>query len=62
MTRAQYKALHDYANEFGYTTREILKELKANGTVAPDCKLDDLGDYVGKGDYATMFNFLADNL
>lgn len=62
MTRAQWKALTDYCTEFGYTRVEVLRELKANGTVDKDTKLDDLGDCVTNKDYDSMLKFLEDNV
>lgn len=62
MTKAQWKAIYDYCDELGYTRAELLQELKANGTVDEDTRLENLGDCVKVKDYDTMLKFLEDNL
>ena len=62
MTKAQWAALYDYADEVGYTLTEILKELKANGTVEENARYYDLGEYTEDGSYDAMRTFLEANL
>lgn len=62
MTRGQYAAINDYCEEYGYTKKELLEELKANGTVERNTKLEDLGEYANGNDYDSMMQFLWDNL
>ena len=58
MTKAQWKAIYDYCDAIFCTPRELIKELRENGTVDHSTKLEDLGNCVTKKDYDTMFNFL----
>lgn len=62
MTRAQWSAIDDYCEEFGYKKSEVLKELKANGAVDADATIKDLGDYTRGKTYDDMMNFLMMNL
>ena len=62
MTKAQWKAVYDYCNEFDCTTHELLIELRENGTLGRGESWDDLGDCVEKKDYDTMLKFLEENI
>ena len=62
MNSAQRKALRDYAEEFGYSTKEIVQELKSNGMIDAHATADDLGDYTNGNTYDDMMNFLEVNL
>ena len=62
MTKAQWKAIYDYCEEYGITKAQLLKELKANGTVERTAGLEDLGEYVNKNTYNAMIEFLEANL
>ena len=57
-TKVQWKAIHDYCDAIFYTPRDLIRELRENGTVDRSTKLEDLGDCVSKKDYDTMFAFL----
>lgn len=63
MTKAQWSAVYHYCTEYGYDSpREVLDELKANGTVTEDTRIAELGDYAEGKTYDAMYQFLADNL
>ena len=62
MKKAQWAALYDFCEELGYTRAEVLAELKANGTVDKNTRLEDLGEYTTDKTYDAMLKFLADNL
>lgn len=62
MTKAQWAALYTFCEDAGYTRSEVLQELKNNGTVARDTRLEDLSDYVDGTSYDEMMKFLGDNL
>ena len=62
MTKAQWKAVYDYCEANGCTKLEILKILKANGTIGRDVSLDSLGNYVYGETYADMMEFLEANV
>ena len=54
--------MREYCEEFGYTTKEIVKELKLNGTIAANATADDLGEYTNGNTYNDMLDFLEENL
>lgn len=63
MTKAQWSAIYEFCADCGWDSpREVLAELKANGTVDPDTRLSELGDYVSGSSYDEMYQFLGDNL
>lgn len=63
MTKAQWSAVYDYCAEYGYDApRDLLADLKANGTVEHSTKLNDLHQYVSGKTYDDMYQFLGDNL
>ena len=63
MTKAQWSAVYHYCTEYGYDTpKELLAELKANGTVERSTSLSELDEYVGGTTYDDMYRFLGDNL
>ena len=62
MTKAQWKALYDYCDEYGCTRQELLRELVMNGTVERGTKLEELGEYPNDTTYDAMINFLEGNL
>ena len=63
MTKSQWTAVYHYCTDNGYDTpRDILDELKANGTVDRNTKLADLGEYVEGTSFVEMYKFLGDNL
>lgn len=63
MTKAQWSAVYHYCAECGYDTpRDLLAELKANGTVDQGTKLYNLDEYVSGTTYDEMYQFLGDNL
>ena len=62
MTKAQWKAIYDYCEEYGISRATMLVELKANGTVNRDTALEELGDYPEDNTYDSMINFLEENL
>ena len=62
MKEAQWKALSDYCKEFGYTKKEVVKQLKANRAIDGNAKAEDLGSYVNGESYDEMLAFLSDNL
>lgn len=61
MTKAQWKAIYDYCEEYGIPKSALLKELKVNGTVSRDTTLEELGDYPENSTYDAMIKFLEDN-
>jgi hypothetical protein len=63
MTKAQWSAVYDYCTEYGYDTpKELLTDLKENGTVPQGTKLSELAEYVSGKTYDDMFQFLGENL
>ena len=62
MTKAQWKALYDYCDEYGCTRQEVLRELTANGSVERGTRLEDLGEYARDSSYDAMITFLEENL
>lgn len=63
MNKAQWSAIYNYCAEYGYDApRDILTELKENGTVPQSTKLSELSDYVSGTTFDDMFQFLGDNL
>ena len=62
MTKAQWKAIYDYCNENSISRYDMLKELKANGTVSHDTILEELDEYTDGDTYDAMIKFLEDNL
>lgn len=62
MNKAQWAALHGFCEEFGYTRAEVLAELKANGAVDKNTRIEDLGEYTSEKTYDSMLKWLADNL
>ena len=61
-TKAQWKAIYDFCDAMYCTPRELIAELRENGTVAPSTKINELGEYVTLKDYDTMFKFLEEHL
>lgn len=51
-----------FCTENACTKRELLDELKANGTVDPNDTLDDLSAYVDGKTYEEMRQFLEENV
>jgi hypothetical protein len=63
MTKAQWSAVYNYCADCGIATpKELLAELKANGTVDTDTTLPKLSEYVNGTSYDEMYQFLGDNL
>ena len=63
MNKAQWSAVYHYCADCGYESpRELLAELKANGTVEHSTKLTELDEYVGGKTYDDMYQFLGENL
>ena len=63
MTKAQWSAVYDYCTEYGYDApKDILAELKANGTVPHSTKVYELGEYASGESYDDMYQFLGENL
>ena len=63
MNKAQWSAVYHYCAEYGYESpRELLAELKANGTVERNTTLPELDEYVSGTTYDDMYRFLGDNL
>ena len=63
MNKAQWSALYNYCAEYGYDApKDILAELKANGTVPSGTKLSELADYVNGKTFDDMYQFLGENL
>lgn len=62
MTKAQRRAVYDFCRENCITKDELLEELKANGTIASNAKLDDLSDYVKDDTRKAMCQFLEENV
>lgn len=63
MTKAQWSAVYHYCTEYGYDTpKDLLADLKANGTVEHSTKLNDLHQYVSGKTYDDMYRFLEENL
>lgn len=62
MTKAQWKAIYDYCEEYSIPKSALLKELKENGTVSRDTTLEELGDYPESATYDAMIKFLEENL
>lgn len=62
MNKAQWAALNDFCEENYCTRYDVLKALKANGTVDHSTKLKELGRYADGNSYEDMYNFLGDNL
>lgn len=63
MTKAQWSAVYHFCTECGYDSpREVLDELKANGTVESNTRLPELSEYVTGTSYDEMYQFLGDNL
>ena len=62
MTKAQWCAIYNYCEEYGYTKYGLLDALKANGTVGRSTRLEDLGDHANGNTYNAMMQFLEDNL
>ena len=62
MSKAQWKAIYDYCEEYGISRYDMLKDLKANGTVSRDTTLEELGDYTDGDTYDAMIRFLEENL
>lgn len=63
MTKAQWSAVYNFCAEYGYDApKDILAELKANGTVDRNTRLSELSDYVNGTSYDDMYQFLGDNL
>ena len=62
MNKAQWKAIHDIAEIYGCSNTDIIEELKANGTVDRDTKLEELYRYVTGTSYDDMFNFLEEHI
>lgn len=59
MTKQQWAAVYAFCEEFGCSPRELLDELKENGTVDRHTKLEELGDYPMGTSYNEMLEFLA---
>lgn len=57
-TKAQWKAIYDFCDAIFYTPRELMAELRENGTIDKSTRIEDLGDCVTKKDYDTMLEFL----
>lgn len=62
MTKAQWKAIYDYCDFYGYERSEVLIALKRNGTVSRDATIADLGEYTEKPTYDAMIKFLEENV
>ena len=62
MNKAQWKAVRDISEVYGCSTHDILKELKANGAVSRDIKLENLDKCVTGDSYDDMFKFLEGNI
>ena len=62
MTKAQWKAIYDYCEEYSIPCSYLLKELKANGTVSRDTTLEELGEYTEEPSYDSMIKFLEENV
>lgn len=65
MTKAQWKAIYDYCDEYGILTADLLRELRANGTISKgnrDEMLDELSGCPAKPTYEAMIEFLESNL
>ena len=62
MNKAQWAAIYNFCEDMGYTRKELLEELKANGAVEQNARLEDLGYYADGTDYDDMVKFLTDNL
>lgn len=63
MTKAQWSAVYDYCAEYGYDQpRDLLDDLKSNGTVDNGTKLNQLHQYVNGKSYDDMYQFLGENL
>jgi len=62
MTKAQWKAVYDFCNQYGFETpHELLKHLKRNGSVDIYDKLENLGEYAIGESYDGMMEFLDVN-
>lgn len=63
MTKAQWSAIYDYCAEYGYDApRDLLAELKANGTVPQGTRVAELSEYANGKTYDDMYEFLGENL
>ena len=63
MTKEQWRAVYDYCAEYGYDEpKDLLADLKANGTVDDSTSLKNLGEFVSGKTYDDMFEFLGENL
>lgn len=60
MTKEQWCAIYDYCAENGCTRRELLADLKADGTVDRNARLEDLGEYASGTSYDAMRKFLEE--
>ena len=63
MNKAQWSAVYHFCDDCGYDSpREVLAELKANGTVERNTQLVELGEYANGNTYDDMYKFLEENL
>lgn len=62
MTKAEWKAVYDYCEEYNIPMSALLKELKGNGTIDRGDTLEDLGMYVRHHTYDDMIKFLEESL
>lgn len=59
MKLEQYKAITDFAKEYGYGTQEVfLKDLKLWGLMDEMSPIEDLATEVNDDTYDTMYNYL----
>ena len=63
MNKSQWSAVYHYCTEYGYDTpKDLLADLKANGTVERSTMISDLDEYVSGKTYEDMYCFLEDSL
>lgn len=59
MKLEQYKAITDYCNEEGYTSKEaFVSQLKEWGLLDERSSIEDLASAVSEDTYDTMYNYL----
>lgn len=62
MTKAQWKAVLDFCRENCISKNELLFELKQNGTVDRNARIEDLAGYTDGTSYNEMMRFLEKNV
>ena len=62
MTKAQWKAIYDYCDNYGISKAGLLRSLKERGSVDRRATLEDLGDYANGLTYDEMIQWLENEL